>query len=59
MVSDLGAIVGPLAAGFLADSVSYPVAFAVGAALLLATSAYAFRMPRGVPGAAAISELKS
>jgi DHA1 family multidrug resistance protein-like MFS transporter len=59
MVSDLGAIVGPLAAGFLADSVSYPVAFAVGAALLLATSAYAFRMPRGVPTAAVGSEQKS
>jgi len=59
MVSDLGAIIGPLAAGFLADSVSYEVAFAVGALLLLATSAYAFRMPRGVPAPAVASEQKS
>jgi DHA1 family multidrug resistance protein-like MFS transporter len=51
MFSDFGAIVGPLAAGFLADTVSYPVAFMVGATLLFATSAFAFRMPRGVPAA--------
>ncbi|MDJ0335908.1 MFS transporter [Salinibacterium sp. G-O1] len=49
MFSDLGAIIGPLVAGLLADTVSYPVAFAVGAALLLATSLYATRMPGGVP----------
>lgn len=47
MFSDLGAIIGPLVAGLLADTVSYPVAFAVGAALLLATSLYAIRMPSG------------
>ncbi|TFD30751.1 MFS transporter [Cryobacterium cryoconiti] len=46
MFSDLGAIVGPLAAGLLVDSVSYPVAFGVGALLFFATSAYALRMPR-------------
>ncbi|MBC7443060.1 MAG: MFS transporter [Ramlibacter sp.] len=46
MFSDLGAIIGPLAAGFLADQVSYPVAFGVGALFFLATSAYATRMPR-------------
>ncbi len=51
MFSDLGAIIGPLVAGLLADTVSYPVAFAVGAALLLATSLYATRMPGGVPSA--------
>lgn len=51
MFSDLGAIIGPLVAGFLADTVSYPVAFAVGAALLFVTSAYALRMPGGRPGA--------
>jgi DHA1 family multidrug resistance protein-like MFS transporter len=51
MFSDFGAIIGPLAAGFLADTVSYPVAFMVGATLLFATSAFAFRMPRGVPAA--------
>lgn len=51
MFSDLGAIIGPLAAGLLADTVSYPVAFGVGAALLFASSAYALRMPGGRPGA--------
>ncbi|TFB47399.1 MFS transporter [Cryobacterium tagatosivorans] len=46
MFADVGAIVGPLVAGLLADTVSYPAAFAVGALLFLATSAYALRMPR-------------
>jgi MFS family permease len=46
MCSDAGAIVGPLVAGLLADSFSYPVAFAVGAALLLAAAAVSARMPR-------------
>ena len=46
MFSDVGAIVGPLVAGFLVDTVSYPVAFGVGALFLLATSVYALRMPR-------------
>jgi MFS family permease len=46
MCADVGAIVGPLVAGLLADSFSYPVAFAVGAALLLAASATSARMPR-------------
>jgi MFS family permease len=53
MFSDFGAIIGPLVAGFLADTVSFPAAFAVGAALLLATSAYAFRIPARIPAAAA------
>ncbi len=46
MFSDFGAIIGPLVAGLLADTVSYPVAFSVGAVLFLLTSAYAIRMPR-------------
>ena len=49
MCADVGAIVGPLVAGLLADSFSYPVAFAAGAALLLLGSATAMRMPRTVP----------
>jgi len=48
MFADFGAIIGPLVAGFLADTVSYPVAFAVGGMLLLATSLYATRMPGGI-----------
>lgn len=45
MFSDFGAIIGPLVAGFLADTVSYPVAFAVGAMFFVGASAYALRMP--------------
>ncbi|MES2092403.1 MAG: MFS transporter [Actinomycetota bacterium] len=45
MFSDFGAIIGPLVAGFLADTVSYPVAFAVGALFFAGASAYALRMP--------------
>ncbi|MFM9918596.1 MFS transporter [Lacisediminihabitans sp. H27-G8] len=45
MFSDFGAIIGPLVAGFLADTVSYPVAFAVGAVFFAGASAYALRMP--------------
>ena len=45
MFSDFGAIIGPLVAGFLADTVSYPVAFAVGAVFFVGASAYALRMP--------------
>ena len=46
MFSDFGAIIGPLVAGFLADRLSYPMAFLVGALFFLATSLYATRMPR-------------
>jgi MFS family permease len=52
MFSDFGAIIGPLVAGFLADTVSFPAAFAVGAALLLVTSLYAFRIPGRTPAVA-------
>ncbi len=46
MSSDTGAIIGPLVAGWLSDHVSYPVAFGVGAALLLVGSGASWRMPR-------------
>ena len=49
MSSDVGAILGPLVAGFLADQVGYPVAFAVGAALLLVGTFASVRMPRETP----------
>jgi MFS family permease len=48
MCSDLGAIVGPVVAGLLADQFSYGVAFGVSAGLALAAALYALRMPRGV-----------
>lgn len=47
MCSDIGAIIGPLVAGFLADRLSYPVAFGVGAVLMLGAAALSTRMPRG------------
>lgn len=53
MCADIGSIVGPLVAGFLADRSSYPVAFGVGALLILAASANALRMPRENPGRSA------
>ncbi len=46
MCSDVGAIVGPLVAGLLADPLSYPVAFGVGAALMLVARCWLWRMPR-------------
>lgn len=48
MCSDVGAIVGPLVAGVLADRVSYPVAFGVGALLILLAALNALRMPAGL-----------
>ncbi|HEX5908733.1 MAG TPA: MFS transporter [Propionibacteriaceae bacterium] len=46
MCSDIGAIIGPLVAGLLADVLSYPAAFGVGAALMLLAAALSWRMPR-------------
>lgn len=45
-ISDLGAIVGPLAAGALLDAFSYPAAFGSAVILLAVASLYALRMPR-------------
>lgn len=45
MFSDVGMILGPVVAGFLADTASLPAAFGGGAIFFLLTSAYAFRMP--------------
>lgn len=49
MFSDFGVIVGPLVAGLLADTVSYPAAFLLGGLLFVATSLYALRMQGGLP----------
>ncbi|MFT2815342.1 MFS transporter [Leifsonia sp. A12D58] len=48
MCADIGAIIGPLVAGLLADTFSYGAAFGVGAVLFLAAAVYALRMPRDV-----------
>ncbi|MDO5499005.1 MAG: MFS transporter [Propionibacteriaceae bacterium] len=52
MASDLGAIVGPLVAGALADTVSMTAGFAVGAALFALGALVSLRMSGGVPSAA-------
>ncbi|GAA1398826.1 MFS transporter [Luteococcus peritonei] len=49
MMSDLGAIIGPLAAGALADALGLGAAFAVGGALLLVGAAWSWSMPRERP----------
>jgi len=49
MFSDIGAIIGPLVAGVLADRFSYGWAFGLGAALLVLAAAYSVRMPAGLP----------
>ena len=46
MFADIGAIIGPLVAGLLADTVSYPAAFAAGAALMVVAAGLSWRMPR-------------
>jgi DHA1 family multidrug resistance protein-like MFS transporter len=56
MSSDIGAIVGPLAAGALVDAFSFPVAFGVGAVFFAAASLYSLRMPATVSAAAASVE---
>jgi MFS family permease len=55
MSADLGAIVGPLAAGWLTDAVSYQAAFAVTTAVLAAGLGAALALPRtGRPAGAVI-----
>jgi len=49
MSGDVGTIIGPLAAGLLADHVSMPAAFWIGAVLLAASAFLAIRMPGGRP----------
>jgi MFS family permease len=46
MVADLGAVAGPLVAGWLTDAFSFQVAFAVSAAVLALGLAAALSMPR-------------
>jgi dipeptide/tripeptide permease len=46
MASDLGGILGPLAAGALTDAVDYQLAFGVTAAVLFAGLAAALALPR-------------
>lgn len=48
MSSDLGAITGPLAAGWLADSVSFSSAFLLSAVVLFVAMGAALRMPESI-----------
>ncbi len=50
MASDLGAVGGPLVAGWLADEVSYAWAFGVSAAIVAAGAVMSARMPETRPG---------
>ncbi len=45
MCADAGAIVGPLVAGLLVDTLSFSAGFAVGGVFLVIAAAYALRMP--------------
>ncbi len=45
MASDLGAVTGPVLAGWLVDQGSYAAAFGLGAAILLAAGALGLRLP--------------
>jgi DHA1 family multidrug resistance protein-like MFS transporter len=51
--ADVGAIAGPLVAGLLVDSFSFPVAFVSAGALMVAAALFALRMPRETSRAAA------
>ncbi|HEU4568749.1 MAG TPA: MFS transporter [Marmoricola sp.] len=52
MASDLGAVVGPVLAGFLVDHGSFAAAFGLGAAVVALSGVLGLRLPRGVPAAA-------
>lgn len=49
MMSDLGSIAGPLAAGLIADHLGIGSAFLVGAALIGVATLYSLRMPETLP----------
>lgn len=53
MASDAGSIVGPLAAGFLADQVSFQAAFALAALVFLLALVMSLRMPETLISATA------
>jgi MFS family permease len=63
MASDLGAILGPLVAGLLADTLSFGAAFAVTAAVILLGMVMSIRMPEtrtaATPAPASVPEPES
>ena len=50
MAGDTGSVVGPVAGGFLVDSVSYSAAFGLAAAVLIAAAVLGFISPETRPG---------
>jgi MFS transporter, DHA1 family, multidrug resistance protein len=50
MAGDVGSVVGPVAGGFLVDSVSYAAAFGLAAAVLVAAAVLGFVSPETRPG---------
>jgi MFS family permease len=50
MASDLGAVVGPVLAGFLVDNVSFGAAFGLGAVVVVAAGLFALRLPPAAAG---------
>jgi MFS family permease len=59
MSADAGAILGPLAAGLLADQVSFSAAFALCSVILLAATVLSVRMPETLPGAVRGEQLRA
>jgi MFS family permease len=59
MASDAGAILGPLAAGLLADQVSFSAAFALCSVILLVALVLSVRMPETLPGAVRGEQLQA
>jgi MFS family permease len=59
MSADAGAILGPLAAGLLADRVSFSAAFALCSVILLAAMVLSVRMPETLPGAVRGEQLRA
>jgi DHA1 family multidrug resistance protein-like MFS transporter len=53
---DVGAIAGPLLAGLLLDSFSYPAAFGSAVVLLAAAAAFGLRIPRAARAAAQVGD---
>lgn len=49
MANDLGAVVGPVLAGWLVDAGSYPTAFGMAAAVVLVAGGLGLRLPGGSP----------
>jgi MFS family permease len=56
MANDLGAVTGPILAGWLIDAGSYPAAFGTAAAVVVIAGILGLRLPGGAPHTAATSQ---